>query len=589
MQSGILRWWRNLRLKTKIMVICCSGFCFAVLISLLGSGAVLNIYNEQFYKLTADVLAGTCGQLEEKLEMNARLSEYIVSDAQLQSSLSALDFSGELEQIQIARQLYQAFPGNSVSNKYVVQFTIFCENGQAFTVGKDSSPESPEIQKTALETARANQGQEGWIATDRDDGSVLCVRAIREVKNLSLKTLGVLVMRVDLEQMVQDALSESSLDMENRMVALRSGDKLLYTNGDPGSIPEFTFSPGPGKYEIVRNGQNLYFLVGKTMKSIHWSYFEYVPYHQIFHYIVTACIVLLLSAAVASVLTVLFVRRLSGSVTRHFNLLVEKMNLFRLTSQAADLEPEYRERKDEAGELHRNFNFMAQEINRLIENNYVKQLLIKDSQLKALEQQINPHFLYNTLESINWLAKINKQQQISQMAESLGLMLRFTLSEKQDVVTIRSELTMIENYIRIQQIRYQDRLYFTMELDEGLLEETIPKMSIQPLVENVIHHALEQVEEPCKIAVRVGRKDGLILIEVENNGPNIEEDVLEKLEHQGYQPRGHGIGLLNIDKRVKLIFGEQYGLAFRNLDGGVCARLTIPPAAQRKDGASCSE
>jgi two-component system sensor histidine kinase YesM len=215
---------------------------------------------------------------------------------------------------------------------------------------------------------------------------------------------------------------------------------------------------------------------------------------------------------------------------------------------------------DEVGKLHETFQGMTQQIDELVNENLSKQLTIKETEFKALQAQINPHFLYNTLESINWLAKMNDQDQISKMVEALGFLLRNSISLKRKLIQIEDELNIVKNYIVIQKYRFEERLDFNIQVDSDLFDVYIPKLTLQPLVENAIHYALENMVDVCKIRIySVVNKDYFQLI-VEDNGPGMEPSFLEKLKKGEVKTRGQGIGLANIIDRIKLSFGNDYGV-----------------------------
>ena len=226
---------------------------------------------------------------------------------------------------------------------------------------------------------------------------------------------------------------------------------------------------------------------------------------------------------------------------------------------------------------------MTKRIQNLVNTNYVNELLTREAQIKALESQINPHFLYNTLESINWRAKAVNNQEISLMTESLGSLLRATLSNKKSLVTLSYELSLINSYITIQQIRFEERLEFESQIPENLKNALLPPLTLQPLVENAIHYALEEIMETCYITIQAeelpqdpsGREAALKIL-VKNSGSAFEDNLLELLDTQQKTPNRSGIGLLNINKRIKLLFGDAYGLSLYNEDEFAVAAITIP-------------
>lgn len=226
---------------------------------------------------------------------------------------------------------------------------------------------------------------------------------------------------------------------------------------------------------------------------------------------------------------------------------------------------------------------MAGRIQYLVQNNYVNQILSRDAKLKALESQINPHFLYNTLETINWRAKALKDQQISSMVESLGTLLRATLSSKKPLVTLDYEIGLAGSYMTIQKIRFEDRLLFHVECPEELGKALILPLTIQPLLENAIRYGMEEMMDTCEISIRTMKEGGLLIVEVSNEGSVFEDGLLEKLQDGTKNAHGFGIGLVNIHQRIQMLFGEAYGLSFKNENEKAIAIITIPYKTEEDD------
>ena len=264
-------------------------------------------------------------------------------------------------------------------------------------------------------------------------------------------------------------------------------------------------------------------------------------------------------------------------ITRHINRLVQRMKEFGDNSEYLPVSDyDYSARMDEVGVLHRQFDSMAEQIKTLVVENYRHQLLMKDAQLKSLEAQMNPHFLYNTLDTINWRAKAIGEKDISQIAESLGHFLRMTLSKKSDNFTLREEIAIIQYYMTIQQLRFDNRLNFNMSIPMMYQDAMVPKLSIQPLLENAVHYALEQITEDCDIWLTCTCTDHVMQIYVKNSGSEFEENLLEKLRSHEIKEKGLGIALLNIEERIQLMFGEKYGLHFYNEDDYAVVKMEIP-------------
>ena len=241
------------------------------------------------------------------------------------------------------------------------------------------------------------------------------------------------------------------------------------------------------------------------------------------------------------------------------------------------------------GVLHVQFDHMVDEVNQLIKTNYLNEILIKEAQFKALENQMNPHFLYNTLESINWRAKIMGAKDISSMAESLGMLLRFTLDQSSKEVSLKQELESVRCYMTIQKYRYEDRLEHQIRVPDKLMDCLVLKLSLQPLVENAIRYGLEENTDCCLIEIlaEADYENRKLNVFIKNNGSSFEENLLENLESHKVEPHGFGIGLLNIRNRMRLTFGESYGLELYNENDLAVVRLVFPLIDKMKGAAIC--
>ena len=457
------------------------------------------------------------------------------------------------------------------ANKYIIEISIEAKNGK-ISYGQDSSAEPPATEKKIRGISENNTGQAYWIGSGREDSSTLCVRTIKKIENLSLVKLGLMYIRFDFSRLMERTQKEMST--EETLLYVWNGDGAVYPAGenDP-QLKEMLTNIHP--YEILSVDGRKEFAVSSRIQDPDWTFLSLTGYNEAFHSAVFANILFLLLNFAVIVLAVVVSNTLIRNIMVHFSTLMDKINGFRSVPAPGKGGYDYASRHDELGVLHQQFDGMVQRINQLIEDNYVKQLLIKDTQMKMLEQQINPHFLFNTLESINWQAKANRQEQISLITEALGSLLRYTVGEKADVVPVSRELSIVENYMAIQQIRFDDRLRFLSRPDPDLLGVLIPKMSVQPLVENAIKYSLEKSTEVCAIEVMVRRKGEAAEICVRNTGSRIDPDILEKLEKKEVLPSGCGIGLVNISKRLGILFGPEFGLSFHNRDGCALAAFTV--------------
>ncbi len=238
---------------------------------------------------------------------------------------------------------------------------------------------------------------------------------------------------------------------------------------------------------------------------------------------------------------------------------------------------------DEITELGMSFNIMIGKIKELLDAKVKEQENLKKAELRALQAQINPHFLYNTLDTIIWMAESKKTEQVVELVSALSQFFRISLSKGKDWITIREEVERTRNYLIIQKMRYRDILDYRIEMDEEVGDYTILKLTLQPLVENAIYHGIKNKRQGGTVEIRVNKEgDDKILLEVKDDGigftPQKLADIQEELEDTSGEIRlESGFGIGNVNQRIKLYYGKQYGLSIRSeYQQGTVVSLVIP-------------
>jgi two-component system sensor histidine kinase YesM len=238
---------------------------------------------------------------------------------------------------------------------------------------------------------------------------------------------------------------------------------------------------------------------------------------------------------------------------------------------------------DEITELGLSFNIMIGKIKELLDSKIKEQDNLKKAELRALQAQINPHFLYNTLDTIIWMAESKKTDQVVEIVTALSSFFRISLSKGMDWITIGEEVERIRNYLTIQKMRYHDILDFKIEVDEAVADNTILKLILQPLVENALYHGIKNKRQGGMISVRAKRKGvDEILLEVEDDGIGLTPEKLAQLRADLNDDSGDiklesGYGIGNVNNRIRLYYGKQYGLSLQSAyNAGTCVTLVIP-------------
>lgn len=228
---------------------------------------------------------------------------------------------------------------------------------------------------------------------------------------------------------------------------------------------------------------------------------------------------------------------------------------------------------DEIGELGQQINEMLNQISRLMDDNIKREVLVKDSEIRALQNQINAHFIYNVLESIKMMAELQEEFDISDAVTSLGKLLRYSMKWVSKNVTVGEEIDYIRNYLALINLRFDYEIYLSLNIPEKIYHQEIPKMSLQPIIENAIYHGIEDIAEDTNIYMKGTLYEGYCTIEITDSGRGMSEEEVRKLQQkidgeiETKGSSGNGIGLKNVQDRIKISFGNDYGISIASKIG----------------------
>ncbi|XEC94895.1 sensor histidine kinase [Paenibacillus tarimensis] len=531
-----------------------------------------DIYEQRIYSEAAEVLSLTSSAIDSELSQIDKWSFQMSTDARIQDYLAFIrENETTYELFRVREHLYNRMIYFMQQEKYISSLQIIDSQGTVLTtVMFGIEDEGIDLEGIATEAGGSNV----WLAGKEDTHKLISVRQIRGMENLNLSHYGVLAVWIDMETLVDQFLD---LSADKRFV-IAQNDQIVFSNrADFINQTDLIRSSKENGFEI-REIQGEKYLISYLTSQYHdeLSYYNILPYEmisrqtgQLRNHMIVFFIVLFLS--------VLLISRLAAySITKPLESLTEKIKqVQRGNFEITDTQST--PNMDEMGQLQRNFRVMLEKINELFKENYQKQLVIQETEYKALQAQINPHFLYNTLDSINWMAKINKQQQIAETVEALGNMLRSVISKKEPLIPIHEELKILSDYVTVQKNRFDDRLDFRLNVDPDINRGFIPKLTLQPVVENAIQHGLEAVRGICRIEVVAERYGEHIEIVVSDNGPGMDAEKLEALRMGKVVSKKTGIGLKNIEDRIKLMFGETYGIRISSEPGkGTSVTILLP-------------
>ena len=293
---------------------------------------------------------------------------------------------------------------------------------------------------------------------------------------------------------------------------------------------------------------------------------KYMKYYSI--------VAAILALIIAQILVIIFTKSIVNPI--------QKLKRLMKKAQEGDLTVAFVSKyDDEIGELGDSFNTMVKEIDNLINLVQIEEKNKRKAEMNVLQAQIKPHFMYNTLDTIRWMAEEHNEEDIVEIIEAFTSLLRISLSNGKEIINVRDELRHVESYLTIQKIRYEEKLNYEIEFDESILNYKLIKLILQPLVENAIYHGIKEKRGNGKIIITAKVENNLLCFTVIDNGKGIEEDKLNKINNMlkdGYGKKNEiGYGIFNVNARIKLIYGDEYGLTYKSIYGeGTTVELRHP-------------
>ena len=319
------------------------------------------------------------------------------------------------------------------------------------------------------------------------------------------------------------------------------------------------------------------YLVTRTdMKTTGWTQVSMVPYKSVMAETMAISGVMILAVVITLIVTLLLLNRILTGVVKPLKKLEKYM---------VQVNPDNMDQRmeiltdDEIGHLSMKFNQMMDRIRNLKEQVIEEQEDKRKYELQALQAQINPHFLYNTLDSIIWMAETNDSNIVA-MTEALAKLFRISLNKGNEEISLERELEHVKNYLIIQSMRYADKFTYEISVDPGVERCRTIKLILQPIVENCIYHGINKKRGTGKITIRAYRREQNLIIEVSDDGCGMPKEISRKIlsdEIESENISGSGIGVKNVNERIQLRFGKKYGLSYSSEEGvGTTVTYVLP-------------
>ena len=575
MDMGKVReWFRNASLRGKILLLIVLGGILPVGIVMAVSFATVRIQTEE--RLIYALNQGYSQVYQAVGDKLSRLHNISTLFAVNDMASPVLRFDDK--EMDVAEQLMLFENINSYA--YGLEMTmdssniVFYIEDSYLVVNAQSSryrPLTDAYGSRWYQSLRENNGRPVWVLLDGSGKGGSYAAIARELWNpddysQTVGILAILMERKNLENMLQNAYEEQELYLETAdgtLLASNLPEEALHRlsvsqrNVDDREFGSITLAGEPCYARSCRiDGSNVY-LVSVIPKGAVREGMN-VPNGGMGMVFLGV-----------SLLVVMVMATMAKSITGRLKLLKEQM----LRIQDGNIcKMEEGPSRDEIGQLIGNYNVMVDRVEALLREQYTLGQEKVEAELKALQSQINPHFLYNTLDMINWMSQKKESENIRSVVQAMSRFYRLTLSKGRDIVSIRDEVEMCEAYMEIQKRRYRGRICYEVEVDEDILDCLIPKITLQPFLENAIIHGINEKADGRGMVILNGwMEDGRITLSVTDDGEGMTQEDKKK-SHQGSH-----YGLSNIEHRLELFFGESIPVQVESSPGiGTCVIVNIP-------------
>ena len=529
---------------------------------------------------------------ESYLQNMTYLADMVENSGVIQDTLSAEDFGGDrpyMEQWLEYYELNKEFNSYELSNSiyrfclYVPDEIMYAGN-QYYFYGVSRLKERSDYTNLRQELSEGND----YVAlsherdgVDQQNTSQMVTLYHRiALKDAKDKEIGICSISISAKYF-QDIMKNANITSKG-IVYLMSENGRLIASSDSTILGRMQKSDAILNYgtefsmERRKEGQQEYYVTRRNIDDAPWQMISMIPkseYDDQYRALWFAA-VLMIGGMIIVIVLMSYI--LSGYYVGRLKKLKGEMAGLESGNLNANLPSETE--GDEIEEIYRNFNGMVQEVQRLMQEHYKLGKEVKMAEVRALQAQINPHFLYNTLDLINWISMDYGAEEIGTLTWNLARFYRLSLNHGKSLINIGEEIEHVQVYVNIENYHFDNAISLTVDVPEGLKELACLNIILQPFVENAIVHGIAEDPsiESCAIEIR-GRRDGEdIIFSVQDDGPGVDVERMQRETQQDIRKAQHGYGVRNINFRLKLCFGEKYGVTYKESEKGTHVEIKIP-------------
>ncbi len=610
MNNKALKIYRNLSIRSKLLLVLYIQITIPlILIGFISYRISSGIIEDKFIATSQDILrmielrmndyANNVNILSQEFLYDQTVYNFLNANAKPASGGIPMDVerNRDISNYETKNQINQVLKKFVISRPETQSVCLYTNRGEA-NAYDDNSKKTRINEIVNFEDTRklARESKENltWCL-DKKNGKVKNIYLARIIKNMdSYDEIGLIVILMEKEFLESIYKSLNTSDVQNVAIMSSSGDLIVSMNQpDSQLLQDITQKSAKDKRGYFTDSKSDSLISYVSMKNPNWKIVTYIPLKELYKevgnlgkWVVILCIISVIMLSILSVY-------ISFDFTKPLSRIVKGMSRIQKGEPVISYEDD---RKDELGFLNKSFNNMAKEIDYLVKEIYQEQLTRTEAELKALQAQINPHFLFNTLESINWMAQLNNVPEISDTVTALASLMEASIGRDDKLITLKEEFDYIDNYVLIMKKRYEDRIEFITSLQKEAEAVLIPKLLIQPLIENAVYHGIDRIRDKGSIYLEAYVNDVSLIIEVIDNGAGIEpyelNDINESLAKTNDEyfrnlakRRNKSIGIENVNRRIKLFYGERYGLRIESEPGKYTKVIvTVPIRLDNNEG-----
>lgn len=565
--------------------------CPIIIIGYLGYVNYSNVMKDKAVVDSQNMARELSGMLSERMEKLNLFAIQIFYDRKIYAANTEYT-SGNMDSF--SENTFQQYLQSTLlsKNEFDEILIRFTKNNKTFPVSRTSiaTTESEHNIDALYKSALQGKGKPQWYISYEDGNAagIYITKLIFDLNDIK-KILGMIVFKVD-EQYLFEVFNNFITHIKQNLSLFSENNQTIFDyktfeEDSKHNFDEFITSKENVNLKEVKLRHDTAYLIYNPIQPANWKLMIGISENVLLKEVrkIATLIVLLCIATIP--ICFLLINYTYIDLIKPLNLLIKRMRQIEKGDIGIIIESK---RMDEFGYVFGTFNKMSQQIKYLIDTVYKKQIAMKDAEINALQAQINPHFLYNTLEAINWKAKMNGVEEISDMITSLSFIIEANLNRSgEKFVPIHREIEYIINYTFLIQKRFGDKIKFNLAVNDETLNFVIPKLVVQPIIENAIYHGLEMKKGGGAIDVAIWKDNDVLFISVTDNGLGIDEKILNKLNENLSEEKFVGseyndgnsskIGVLNVHRRIKLLYGEGYGLDIKSeLGKGTTVTINLP-------------